>query len=282
MMTLRLVALALISLALAHPLAAQQRPLATEDPEPIGAGRVLIEGGFDVADEQQYPASGLEGTLWRLPTFGLSIGLSSIAELQIDGMGRDRLTISERVEAPLSHFLDVAGDTTSDFEDLVVATKIRFLFETARRPALAFRFATRLPNAQNESGLSLDTTDFFVSLLGAKTIESARVVGNVGLGILGDPTRGDRQNDVMTYGASVARAITDRAEVVGEINGRVSTRAGGPFPGTETRGLLNLGGRYTRGSVRLDGALFFGLTPRDPTIGFTAGFTYVFTAFEVF
>ena len=27
----------------------QQRPLVTEDPEPIGAGRVLIEGGIDFA-----------------------------------------------------------------------------------------------------------------------------------------------------------------------------------------------------------------------------------------
>jgi hypothetical protein len=212
----------------------------------------------------------------------LSLGLSSIAELQIDGIGRDRLKISRRFEAPLSHFLDVAGDTTSDFEDLVVATKVRILYETARRPALALRFATKLPNAQNESGLGLDTTDFLVSLLGAKTVESARVVGNIGLGILADPTRGDRQNDVLTYGLSVARAITDRAEVVGEVSGRASTRAGGPFPGTETRSLLNLGGRYTRGSVRFDSALFFGLTPRDPTIGFTAGFTYVFVAFEVF
>jgi hypothetical protein len=278
----RLAAVMVIALGLARPLAAQQRPLATEDPEPIGAGRVLIEGGVEVADRQEFPAAGLEGTLLRVPLLGLSIGISSIAELQIDGIGRSRLSISERFDAPLSHMLDVTGDTTGDFEDLVVATKVRFLFETARRPAFALRFATRLPNAQNESGLGLDTTDFFVSLLGAKTVESARVVGNIGLGILGDPTRGDRQNDVLTYGLSVARAITDRAEVVGELNGRVSTRAGGPFPGTETRSLLNLGARYTRGSIRVDGAVFVGLTPRDPTVGLSAGFTYVFTAFEVF
>ena len=32
---------------------AQQRPLVTEDPEPIGAGRVLIEGGIDYAHDYQ-------------------------------------------------------------------------------------------------------------------------------------------------------------------------------------------------------------------------------------
>jgi hypothetical protein len=279
-MTLRL-AWTLALLALAAPAAAQQRPLATEDPEPIGGGRVLIEAGLAYARDQEYPASGLEGNLWRVPTFGLSIGLSSIAELQIDGGVYNRLAITRRAAAPLAHFLDVDGDVTTDVEDLVVATKVRFLGETWRRPSFAIRFATKLPNAQNESGLGLDTTDFFASLLGAKTVESVRIVGNLGVGILADPIRGDRQNDVLTYGASLARALTNRSEVVGEVNGRVSTRAGGPLPGTETRGLLNLGARYTRGTTRVDGALFFGLTPIDPRFGFTAGFTYVFNAFEM-
>ncbi len=163
----------------------------------------------------------------------------------------------------------------------MIATKIRLLPETAGRPAVGVRFATKLPNASNESGLGLDTTDFFVAGLFGKTVRSIRFVGNVGLGILADPVRGDRQNDVLTYGLSFARALTDRAEVVGELNGRLSTRKGSAFPGTETRGLLNLGGRYTRASIRLDAGLFFGLTTIDPTMGFTTGLTFVFNAFQV-
>ena len=98
------------------------------------------------------------------------------------------------------------------------------------RPAFGVRFATKLPNASNESGLGLDTMDFYFSGLVAKTVQSVRVVGNVGLGILSDPTVGNRQNDVLTYGVSFARALTQAAEIVGEINGRVSTRSGTPFP----------------------------------------------------
>ena len=74
-----------------------------------------------------------------------------------------------------------------------------------------------------------------MSLLGAKTVQSVRIVGNLGFGILADPTQGDRQNDVLTYGVSLARAVTQQAEIVGELNGRVSTRSGGAFPGTESR-----------------------------------------------
>jgi hypothetical protein len=99
------------------------------------------------------------------------------------------------------------------------------------------------------------------------------------VGILADPTRGDRQNDVVTYGLSFARAVTQQAEFVGEVNGRISTRAGEAFPGTESRGTLKFGTRYTRGSLRLDAGALVGLTSVDPTVGLTAGFTYVFDAF---
>src|SRR5688572_16031381 len=70
-------ALAIVALlALASPALAQQRPLTTEDPEPVGAGRVLVEGGLDYARSVEYPASGLQGNLLRLPLLGVSIGIS--------------------------------------------------------------------------------------------------------------------------------------------------------------------------------------------------------------
>ena len=39
--------------------------------------------------------------------------------------------------------------------------------------------------------------------------------------------------------------------------------------------------RYTKGGWRGDGAVLLGATNDDPGIGFTAGFTYVFTAFSI-
>src|SRR5262245_9522140 len=135
-MSFRPILAALILLSVAGPVAAQQRPLITEDPEPIGAGRILIEGGVDMARDQEYPVSGLQGTLWRVPTIGLSFGLSAIAELQFDGGFHDSLTIHRRRAAPLDDMLTVDGDHTSDVEDIIVATKVRFLYETANRPAM--------------------------------------------------------------------------------------------------------------------------------------------------
>ena len=275
------VAAAMALMLWACPALAQQRPLVTEDPETVGAGQVLVETGFDYARDAVYPVSGLEGNLLRVPLVGVSIGISSIAELQIDGGFYNRLSIMRRFPAPLDGMVTADGDQTSSVEDLVVGTKVRLMSEGESRPGLALRFATKLPNASNESGLGLDTTDFFGSLLLAKTVESVRIVTNVGIGILADPTRGDRQNDVLTYGVSFARAISQSAEVVGEITGRLNTRSGVPPPGTNTRGMLRFGSRYTVGSVRADTALLVGLTPRDPGFGISAGFTYVFNAFQV-
>ncbi len=283
-MTLRrLAASVLAAMLIAAPAAAQQRPLVTEDPEVIGAGLILLEGGLDYAREALYPASGLQGTLLRAPTVGVSFGISSIAELQLDGGLYNRLTIKNRGvgPSPLAGQLNFTGDTTHAVEDIVLATKIRVLTETPGRPAVGLRFATKLPNASNESGLGLDTTDFHAQVLIGKTVRSIRIVGNVGLGILGDPTRGDNQNDVLDYGLSVARAVREGIEVVGELNGRANTRGGTPPVGTESRATMRVGGRITRGTVRLDAGILLGITSRDPGFGLTAGATYVFKGFTV-
>ena len=270
-----------VLLALPVTAVAQQRPLATEDPETIGAGRILLETGFDYMRDVEYPASGLKGHLRRFPLIGISLGVSSIAEIQIDGGLYNHLSITERVAAPLSHMLVVPGNTTWHVEDLVTGVKVRLLSEGTTRPSLGIRSVTKLPMASNESGLGLDTMDFYSSLLIAKTVQSVRLVGNIGLGILGDPTRGDRQNDVLTYGVSFARAVSSAAEIVGEINGRKDTRLGDPPPGTESRSIARFGARYTIGGWRGDAAVMFGVTSNDPSLGFGAGFTYVFSGLPI-
>jgi hypothetical protein len=263
--------------------AGQSRPLVTEDPEVIGAGRILIETGFDWDRDVDYPLSGLRGHRLSIPTFGVSVGLSSIAEIQVDGGIYQRLAITDRRMAPLTHLLTTTGDRTHDVEDFVLATKIRLFGETPTgRPAVSLHIATKLPNASNESGLGTDMTDFFASFLIAKTVQSVRVVGNTGVAILGDASSSvPEENDLLTYGLSIARALTTAGEVVAEINGRFNLANGNSDPGSESRGVVRLGGRYTRGTVRVDAAVVMGITSHDPEIGLTAGLTWVFNAFRV-
>ncbi len=270
----------LLALAVPAAVSAQQRPFVTEDPEPVGGGVMLIEAGFDYVQKQRFPVSGLTGNLVRGPLLGLSFGLSDIAELQVDGLSFSRHRVTAREPGPLSSHLDFSGDTTSSIADLVIATKVRLIDEGAAAPGFGLHLATKLPNASNEAGLGTDAMDFYASLLVGKTMDTVRVVGNAGFGILGDPTRGDRQNDVMTYGVSIARAMTHTTEVVAELAGRLNTRTENVPAGTESSQIARLGARATWGAMRLDGAVVVGLRPTDPDLGFTAGFTWAFRAFN--
>ncbi len=143
------------------------------------------------------------------------------------------------------------------------------------------RFATRLPNASNESGLGQDTTDFFASVLAGKTIKRLRLVGNAGVAIVGDPTVAARQEDLLTFGLSLVSRLGGGVDAVAEYNGRMNLAASSPVPGTENRGVARAGLRFTRGSLRFDAAALAGATSQDLDLGATAGLTWVFTAFRM-
>jgi hypothetical protein len=259
------------------PAVAQQRPLVTEDPVPIGDGRVLVEAGFDYEHQLQIPLYGLTGNLVHLPAIGVNLGLGSRAELQIDA-GYRWLRVTDRIDAPLSPILDIPGDSTHSEDDVVIATKIRFVTEREHRPAFAIRLATKLPNTPNQTGLGTDQTDFSFSLLVGKSLGSTRIVGNLGMAITGDPTQTAVQHDPMLYGVSIAHAISTRTSIVGEIEGQWLSYTI-PSPGAENRSAARAGFRYAWQSARLDAAVVTGLTDRSPEIGFTTGVTWVFNAF---
>ena len=258
---------------------AQQRPLQTEDPETIGSNRVLLEGGVEFDTEQTNTASGVKGDVTHIGAFGVSVGISPFAEVQVDGGVLQRLDVSERLTgSPLFATVPLtAGQQSSGFEDLIIATKIRLASETETRPAFGARFGTKLPTADSQKGVGLGTTDFFAAFLVAKTVRSIRTVGNVGLIALGNPEDAQDPATAMTFGVSVARAVTNAFEVVGELHGRLT-----PFEkivprGLESRGALRFAGRYTYLMLRLDAGLLIGLTDRDPSFGISAGATYVIT-----
>src|SRR5437763_162020 len=103
---------------------AQQRPLDTQDPETIGAGRVLVEGGISAAHDVTFPLSGFKGDLWQLPVLGLNVGLSSIADLQITGGPYNYLSISSRAPGPLAGVVTSTGNSTQSVEDITIGAKI--------------------------------------------------------------------------------------------------------------------------------------------------------------
>lgn len=276
---IRIVLISVLCVVTVTPARAQQRPLVTEDPETIGAGRILLEGGVAFDADQTNEANGVTGDVTHIGQFGVSVGISPTAEVQIDGGLVQRISVSEReAGSPLATSTTLAaGDRASSMEDLIIATKIRLAPETDTRPALGIRFGSKLPAAGASKGVGLGTTDFFTSLLVAKTVRSIRTVGNVGLFVLGNPEDGQDPATALGFGLSVARAITNAFEVVGEVNGRLKPFDDVVPAGLESRGVLRIAGRYTYAMLRLDFGLLAGITPRDPSFGVSAGATYVIT-----
>src|SRR5689334_17335265 len=188
MNSIRIVIWLLLMLSVGAVAHAQQRPLVTEDPETIGAERVLIEGGVSFDKSQTNSANGIKGDVTHIGLFGVSIGVGPISEVQVDGGLIQRLDVNQRVNAPLAGSTTLrVGDVASGLEDLIVATKLRVAAETPSRPAFGLRFGTKLPFASEDKGVGLGTTDFFATFLLAKTVQSVRTVGNVGLVVLGNP-----------------------------------------------------------------------------------------------
>lgn len=253
--------------------AAQPRPIETEDAAILPAGAVRVTAGVSRLARQPYPVSGLTGTLWRVPEAGVTVGLGPIAEFQMYG-GWDALRIDARRAGPLSNLVTATGASTRDVADVVLATKIALRRESSGGPAVAVRVATKLPNAGNESGLGTDTTDVYGSVHLSQQLDRVRVTGALGLGILGDPTDGQRQNDVTTFGLSAIVRAVRTLSVVADLSGRTSTRAHGAFPGTESRRRLTGGLRVARGAWQLDLAAIHGLTTTEPLTGVTAGVTW--------
>ena len=151
----------------------------------LETGRVRAEVGVEFLQDQRYSLSGLQGDLIRLGVAAIHVGVGEFAEFQMSGVIQDFLSISSRTEPVVPP--EVSGDSTSDFGNLVLGTKLKLAGEKGKRPAMAFKFAVELPNANQGSGLGTDETAFYSSLLFKKHFGSTQILADIGLAILGSP-----------------------------------------------------------------------------------------------
>ncbi|MBI2956298.1 MAG: transporter [Acidobacteria bacterium] len=267
-----LIPLLLLSLPLAA--AAQQRPLTTEEAETVRPGELFLQFGVEFLQDARFPLSGLEGDLTRAGIVDLRYGVSRAAEIQIQGVIRNFLSVQEQRPAVVTPNLSRGDTSTSDFGDFTIAAKFRLLPETDRRPAIAIRFATELPNSDEARGIGANTTNFFFTLLAQKHIGRLNLFGNVGLGILQAPAGLFSQNDVILYGAAATYPLHEKLTLVGEVAGHKSTRRTSPasaLVGTGSRSQARLGVQFFAVGMRWHFAGIAGLTKNDPDSGFTFG-----------
>jgi len=270
-----IVFLSLVSL----PAFAQQRPLITEDVVTVKPGAVRFEAGFDFLRDKDYSVSGLNGDLARVGVVSLTFGLASNVEVEAGGVIQNFLNIDRRFRPSAVPLQLSQANSTRDTGDFYLATKIKLRGESRRAPGLGFRFAVELPNSNQARGIGLNQTNFLATALVAKSIGRARIIGNIGLGIISSPidAAGNispfTQNDVTLFGLAGAYEINKRLTLVSEVNGRYSARKNAPL-GTESDGAARLGARIRAVGLTWDIAGIRGLYPRSESGGVTFGVTY--------
>jgi hypothetical protein len=272
---LGLVVLTLVSMSLC--VFAQQRPLITEDVDIIPPGTLRIEGGLDFMQGVKYPVSGLTGDLTRVGVIGVSIGMGPNVEFQIEGVAQNVLSINSRGPSAIPLSLAPGANSSNDTGDFILWTKFKLRNETRRGPSLGFRVGVGLPNSSQGTGIGLNQTNAYGSILvGKKFGQDGRFnsFGNLGIAILTAPTELFSQNDVLTYGVAGIFRINKQFSVAGEVNGRANTRSGNGPLGTESQSEARLGMQIRASGLRFDFAGIKGLTDFSPNSGFTVGVTY--------
>lgn len=261
--------------------AAQQRPLVTEDVDVIKPGIIRIETGFEFLQDIKFPLSGLSGDMTKVLDTRLSFGLSPMVEFQIEWTPQSFLSIKGRGPTPLDLKLGANAADTNDVGDITLWMKMKLRNETRITPSLGFRFGVQLPNSNQSRGIGTNTTNFYATINAGKKFAGERlnVFGNLGLGILQAPLANFTQNDVLLYGLAGIYRLSDRVNLVGEVNGMHSTRKTAPL-GTEDFSESRVGAQIRALGLRFNAAGVFGLSNRAPKTGISIGVTYDWQAFE--
>src|SRR5918997_4280142 len=267
----------ILVLALAVVVQAQQRPLITEDVDIIPPGSIRIEAGIDFMQDARFPVSGIRGDLTRVGVIGISFGMGPNVEFQIEGVAQNYVSINSRGPSAIPLELAPSANSTNDTGDFTLAAKFKLRNETRRGPSLGLRFGVQLPNSSQGTGIGLNSTNAFGSILiGKKFGHDGRfnTFGNLGVAILTAPTELFSQNDVITYGVAGIFRINRQFSIAGEVNGRANTRPGDGPLGTESQAEARLGMQIRASGLRFDFAGIKGLTSFSPNSGFTVGVTY--------
>lgn len=169
----------------------------TQDAAIQAPGTLAVDIGIGYRDEPKDFGLPDHDSRWDLGKTRLALGLGDLVEVQATGI--------------LISVVDSAGATDQDFGDWTLGTKIRLLTEQGKRPAAAFLWEVKLPVASNDSGVGTDETDFFAHVLFSKQLgERNRLHVNLGVGLLGDPTKNGAQDDVVIFRAAWTGSLSDK------------------------------------------------------------------------
>lgn len=259
----------------------QDRPFRTTDVQTVPVGDVRVEVGFDFLQDVGFPLSGLRGDETSVGVLNLRMGISKIAEIEVEGAVQNFLDVKSQGASFVPDLSLTGVNSTHDTGDFALSTKVRFLKPSGKKPGVAFRFGFIMPNSNQARGIGTNTTNVFAMIALEEQLQKLKLMGDLGIEILQAPNALFSQNDVLMYGAGFSYPIHKRINVVGEVNGLYSDRTiNNALIGTQSTGQARFGLQINAGGFTWDLAGIRGLNKYDPRSGFTFGVTKDFHLFD--
>ncbi|HYK40497.1 MAG TPA: hypothetical protein VEU98_10740 [Candidatus Eremiobacteraceae bacterium] len=260
---------------------AQDRPLRTTDVETVPAGAVRAEVGFDFLQDVGFPLSGLRGDLTSVGVISMRMGISKIAEIELEGAVQNFLDVKSQGASFVPNLELTGVNSTHDTGDFTLSTKVRFRAPSGKKPGIAFRFGFVMPNSNQARGIGTNTTNVFALIALEEQIQKLKLMGDLGLEILQSPNALFSQNDVLMYGLGFSYPVHKRVNIVGEVNGLYSARTiNAGLVGTQSTGQGRFGLQIFAGGFTWDLAGIRGLNKYDARSGFTFGVSKEFHLFD--
>jgi hypothetical protein len=260
---------------------AQDRPFRSTDVQTVPAGDIRAEVGFDFLQDAGFPLSGLRGDETSIGVLNVRMGISKIAEIEVEGALQNFLDVKSQGASFVPNLKLTGVNTTHDTGDFALSTKIRFFQPSGKRPGLAFRFGFIMPNSNQARGIGTNTTNVFAMIALEEQIRKLKLMGDLGLEILQAPNALFTQNDVLLYGAGFSYPVHKRVNVVGEVSGLYSDRSiNNALIGTQSTSQARFGLQINAGGFTWDLAGIRGLNKYDARSGFTFGVTKEFHLFD--
>src|SRR5262249_1490149 len=201
------------------PIVAQDRPFKTTDVQTVPAGDVRTEIGFDFLQDVGFPLSGLRGDETSVGALNVRMGISKIAEMEVEGAIQNFLDVKSQGASFVPNLQLTGIHSTHDTGDFALSTKIRFRQPSGKKPGFAFRFGFIMPNSNQARGIGTNTTNVFALLALEEQIQKLKLMGDFGVEILQAPNALFTQNDVLMYGAGFSYPVHRRVKIVGGGNG---------------------------------------------------------------
>jgi hypothetical protein len=250
-------------LVCAPPIAAQTRPLRTEQAGTAPAGRLVLETGFDlIANDPSY-VTGVKRSAWNGPLLRLVFSPADSVELDVEWVA----------------LVGILGDTqppgvrSTAFGDVALRAKWRLLKGVGRRPTLGVRFGVYLPETPYNDkqfrplGLGPNAMRSFAEGLITQRMGRGLIHANLGLFLADEVLRPHEQRDLLSYGLALEWPLRPALAALAELAGQ----AGSGRPGADAHAEARAGLRLTHGRLAWDLAARRGLAGADGTWGATAG-----------